>query len=84
MAVVENLVVLDAVDHDQARCIVCGNVIGRGEGVFARYGERTLRFKCPGCMARFQADPERYLAGDTGGCCKGEHAESPAGDTHCH
>ena len=83
MAVIENLVVLDQTGQDQARCMVCGNSIGPGEGVFARYGERTLRFKCPGCMARFQSDPERYLAGDAGGCCKGEHGESPAGASHC-
>ncbi|MEO8463008.1 MAG: hypothetical protein ABI555_07335 [Chloroflexota bacterium] len=83
MAVIENLVVLDQTAQDQARCMVCGNSIGPGEGVFARYGERTLRFKCPGCMARFQSDPERYLAGDAGGCCKGEHGGSPAGASHC-
>lgn len=55
-----------------ARCVVCGSEIATGEGLTARYGERTLRFKCPGCLARFESDPERYLAGDAGGCC-GEH-----------
>ena len=56
-----------------ARCVVCGNEIAAGEGLTARYGERTLRFKCPGCLARFESDPERYLAGDPGGCCGGHH-----------
>ena len=56
-----------------ARCVVCGNEIAAGEGLTARYGERTLRFKCPGCLGRFEADPERYLAGDVRGCCGGEH-----------
>ena len=61
-----------------ARCVVCGNEIAAGEGLTARYAERTLRFKCPGCLARFESDPERYLAGDAGGCC-GEHTGGERG-----
>ena len=72
MTVVRELVVLDAPDQGSATCLVCGNDISSGEGVTARYGDRTLRFKCPGCLSRFEADPERYLAGQAGGCRKGD------------
>ena len=51
-----------------ARCLVCGNDVPAGEGLTARCGERTLRFKCPGCLGRFEADPERYLAAHEAGC----------------
>ena len=60
-----------------ARCLVCGNDIPAGEGLTARYGERTLRFKCPGCLTRFEADPERFLAGHGEGCCQGDAECSP-------
>jgi len=79
MTVVRELVVLDTLDQGSATCIVCGNEIPPGGGVTARYGDRTLRFKCPGCVTRFEADPERYLAGNVAGCCGGEHAHSAVG-----
>lgn len=63
-----------------ASCIVCGSDIAAGDGLTARYGERTLRFKCPGCLSRFEADPERYLAGSDAGCCGGAHEHSPASE----
>jgi hypothetical protein len=63
------LTLIDSRQAPAARCLVCGNDIPAGEGVAARYGDRMLRFKCPGCYARFEADPEPYLAGETGGCC---------------
>lgn len=66
-----------------ASCLVCGNDIPAGEGLTARYGDRTLRFKCPGCLSRFEADPERYLAGNEAGCCNGEHEHSPASEWRC-
>ena len=66
-----------------ATCLVCDNDIPAGEGLTARYGERTLRFKCPGCLSRFEADPERYLAGNEAGCCNGEHEHSPASEWRC-
>jgi hypothetical protein len=75
--------VLDSRHEDGARCVVCGNEIAAGEGVTARYGEQTLRFKCPGCLARFQADPERFLAGHPEGCCNGGHSESPPSEWRC-
>ena len=53
------IIVQDAQRQGQANCLVCGNDIPAGEGLTARYGERTLRFKCAGCLARFEAAPER-------------------------
>ncbi len=64
-------------------CLVCGNDIAAGEGLTARYGNRTLRFKCPGCLSRFEADPERYLAGHEAGCCNDEQEPSPPSEWRC-
>lgn len=69
MIAVIALDVLDSTYQPAARCVVCGNDIGAGEGVTARYGDRTLRFKCPGCLARFRSDPDRFLADHQAGCC---------------
>jgi hypothetical protein len=66
-----------------ATCLVCGNDIPAGEGLTARYGDRTLRFKCSGCLGRFEADPQRYLAGEQPPCCDGEHDHSPASEWRC-
>jgi hypothetical protein len=55
--------------EEGATCVVCANEIAAGAGLTARYGERTLRFKCVGCLARFEADPERYLDGGPAACC---------------
>ena len=76
MAVTTELVIVDSRYDPGAACLVCGGLIEPGEGVTARYRGRTLRFKCPGCLDRFRADPERYLAGHRAGCCD-DHAESP-------
>jgi hypothetical protein len=83
MAAVGDLVVLDSRYQSAASCLVCGNEIPDGEGVTASYGERTLRFKCPGCVSRFEADPERYLAGHEAGCCRDERGASPASEWRC-
>ena len=80
MAIAPELIVIDSRDQPAASCVVCGNDIPAGEGVTARYQGRTLRFKCPGCYARFEADPEPYLAGRHAGCCGGEHDHSPASE----
>lgn len=66
-----------------ATCLVCGNDIPAGEGLTALYGDRTLRFKCPGCLQRFEAEPQRYLAGEQASCCGGEHDHSPASEWRC-
>lgn len=80
MAIATELVVLDSSDQMAAVCIVCGNDIAAGQGVTASYGGRVLRFKCPGCFSRFQADPEPFLAGQTRGCCGGTHDHSPGSE----
>ncbi|MHB8459073.1 MAG: hypothetical protein ACYDAK_10890 [Candidatus Limnocylindrales bacterium] len=83
MAVLQELIVLDSRHEAAAQCVVCGNDIAAGEGVTARYQARTLRFKCPGCAARFEADPDRYLAGHAAACCGGQHDGSPASEWRC-
>lgn len=74
MGTLSSIVIRSSAFEPAAHCVVCGNDILAGEGLTARYGELTLRFKCPGCLARFEADPERYLAGDVGDCCGEEHS----------
>lgn len=83
MAIEPALLVLDSRDQPAASCVVCGNDILASEGVTARYRGQTLRFKCPGCYGRFQADPQRYLAGQEPSCCDGEHDHSPASEWRC-
>ncbi|MEK6720089.1 MAG: hypothetical protein AABZ33_05385 [Chloroflexota bacterium] len=83
MTFVNDLVVLDPRAGGAASCIVCGNDIAPGEGVTARYEDRTLRFKCPGCLARFEADPERFLTGAEAGCCGNGHDHSPDSEWAC-
>ena len=80
MAIASEFVVLDSHDQQAATCVVCGNDIAAGQGVTASYRGRVLRCKCPGCFSRFQADPARFLAGQTGGCCGGAHDHSPASE----
>ena len=75
MGTLSSIVIRNSAFEPAAQCVVCGNDILAGEGLTARYGERTLRFKCPGCLARFEADPDRYLAADGGGCCGDESAQ---------
>ena len=61
---------METVDSAPAACLVCGNEIASGAGVTARYGNRILRFKCPGCLARFRANPDRYLTSGPTSCCE--------------
>jgi YHS domain-containing protein len=83
MAVAQELIVVDSRYQAEAQCVVCGNAVPAGEGVPAQYQGRTLRFKCPGCYARFEADPDRYLAGHEAECCKEAHEGSPASEWQC-
>ena len=83
MATLTGLVVLDSRYEAAAQCAVCGNEIAEGEGVTARFAGRTLRFKCPGCLGRFEADPDRYLSGHQSGCCGNEAEHSPASEWRC-
>ena len=50
------------------RCPTCGSALKPAEGVASEWNGRTIRFRCLGCLARFEADPDRYLAGDTEPC----------------
>ena len=52
----------------EGRCPVCGSGLKPGEGVTAEWQGRVLRFRCLGCLARFEADPGPYLAGHTDPC----------------
>lgn len=78
------LTIIDSRDAPAARCLVCGNDIPAGAGVTARYGDRLLRFKCPGCATRFEADPEPFLAGHPAGCRGDEHAASSPASEWCY
>ncbi len=40
---------------------VCGMVVTPDAPHQTRYAEHTLRFCCAGCLAKFEADPQRYL-----------------------
>lgn len=83
MAITAELVVLDSQSQPAAVCLVCGNGVAAGEGIAASYRGGILRFKCAGCYARFQAAPERFLAGEPDACCNGDHAHSPASEWRC-
>lgn len=75
--------IIDSTYEPAARCVVCANEIGPGEGLTVRSGVRTLRFKCPGCLQRFLVDPVRYLAGHATGCCRDVSDASPASEWVC-
>jgi YHS domain-containing protein len=83
MAIATEPIVVDSRYQLAARCLVCGNGVDAGQGVTAEYQGRTLRFKCPGCYARFAADPDRYLAAHEPACCNEEHGGSPASEWRC-
>lgn len=71
---IPDLVVVDSSAEGVATCVVCGQDVAAGAGVTARFGERTLRFKCPGCLSRFAVDPDHYLTEGPSSCCDGgEH-----------
>ena len=83
MAVVSDLMIIPSDYQDPARCLVCGSGVDAGEGVTALFGGRILRFKCPGCLTRFEADPERYLVDHEPACCQDEHPNSPPSEWRC-
>jgi hypothetical protein len=78
-----SIVIRDSRLEPAARCVVCGNDIPAGEGLTASFGDQTLRFKCPGCLGRFKADPTRYLGGHEAGCCGPEREGSPPSEWRC-
>lgn len=83
MTIAPGLVVVDSRGQPAAPCVVCGTPVSPGEGVTAVYRGQALRFKCPGCYARFEAEPERYLAGGQQSCCGAGHDHSPASEWRC-
>jgi len=79
-----SIIVRDLTPGPAAKCIVCGKEIAAGEGLTAHYGDRTLRFKCPGCLARFEEDPDRFLAREPAACCADEgHLDASASEWIC-
>lgn len=72
-----DLVVIDSASQAAAQCVVCGTDIAAGTGVTARFRDRVLRFRCPGCLSRFAVDPDHYADEGPTSCCDGEgHADS--------
>lgn len=79
-----DLIVLESAGQPASECEVCGSEIGGGQGLTVRSGDRTLRFKCPGCLARYRADPDQFFSGSATPCCSGEHGiTSPASEWSC-
>jgi len=64
--------VINSTGQAAATCVVCGKDVAAGAGVTAQFDGRILRFRCPGCLTRFSANPERYLSGGSADCCEGE------------
>lgn len=69
-------------EQPDGRCPVCGSELKPDEGVDAEWRGRTLRFRCLGCLARFEADPDRYLAGHTDQCGADEWEETTRATTY--
>ena len=43
-------------------CVVTGEKLGEmGDVIKYNHNGREIRFCCPGCVAKFKADPEKYL-----------------------
>ena len=83
MIIPSSIVMRDSGLEPAATCLVCGDEIPAGEGLTARYGDRTVRFKCTGCLSRFEAAPERYPAKHEARCCQDEASRSPASEWAC-
>ena len=69
-------------EQTEGRCPACGNDLKPDEGVAAEWQGRTLRFRCLGCLARFEADPARYLAGHIDPCGMDEWDETGRATTY--
>lgn len=61
-------------------CPVCGKAVDIASAPRSTFRGVTYYLRCPGCKARFDADPERFVSmgGGTGGCCGAGHGEG-----HC-
>ncbi len=58
------LVILGAEQAPAGRCAVCGSYVRDGDGFVSSFRGRRIRLTGDGCLTRFTADPERYLASD--------------------
>jgi len=58
------LVILGAEQAPAGRCSVCGQFVREGDGFVSTFRGRRIRLTGDGCLTRFTADPERYLAPD--------------------
>lgn len=58
-------------------CPVCGQPVDVSRAPRSVYRGVTYFLRCPGCKKRFDAEPERFLAGgaEPGGCCGAGHGE---------
>lgn len=44
-------------------CLVTGNTLGSmGDPVTLVHGDREIKFCCKPCVAKFKADPQKYLS----------------------
>jgi len=76
----EDLVLIDSNLQPAGTCAACGQWIGAGEGITARYGGRMLRFRCSGCLAGFRCEPGRYVTARDNCCSTEAWQESPASE----
>lgn len=58
------LVILGAEQAPAGRCAVCHRYVSDGDGFVSSFRGRRIRLAGDGCLARFTADPERYLSSD--------------------
>lgn len=65
-------------------CVVCGHAVAAGSGFAARSGDREFRFEGAACLARFEADPEPFLAADRTRSHEADREESPASEWACY
>lgn len=65
-------------------CVVCGEDVPAGSGFAARSGDRGFRFKCAECLARFEADPARYVGAGRTPPREADAEESPASEWACY
>ena len=79
MALAE-IVICSAAGLPGASCATCGQPVGPGEGIAAKFRGRAVRFRCRGCLTRFAMDPDHYLEEGPAACCDGDagHEETSA------
>jgi hypothetical protein len=58
------LVILGAEQAPAGCCSVCGQLVRDGDGFVSTFRGRRIRLNGDGCLSRFTADPEQYLAPD--------------------